>query len=223
MSTAAERKFINLRKRLDQLGYKQPLGIESLPLVEKLFRGDNDAAADWPQESRNMSGYHRERRKFLRCDDLVHTTESLRNAKLNAGKNEKENKNFDAVIEPYKAENARLVRENNELHLELLKIKEESDRHIKDLKASLRKLEHQTADLKFLNNQYVHKIRSMEKESKAKAERIQQLQEKNLQAVVQTPGSFWSGKCDLLEIIQWWHINCHHSYLSLSCIVTVDI
>lgn len=38
MSTAAERKFINLRKRLDQLGYKQPLGIESLPLVEKLFR-----------------------------------------------------------------------------------------------------------------------------------------------------------------------------------------
>ncbi|XP_056414343.1 centrosomal protein of 135 kDa [Hyla sarda] len=158
MSTAAERKFINLRKRLDQLGYKQPLGIESLPLVEKLF------------------------------SDLVHTTESLRNTKLNVGKNEKENKNLDALIEPYKAENARLVRENNELHLELLKIKEESDRHIKDLKASLRKFEHQTADLKFLNNQYVHKIRSMEKESKAKAERIQQLQEKNLQAVVQTPG-----------------------------------
>uniref|UniRef100_A0A5S6M0S4 Iroquois-class homeodomain protein irx-2 n=1 Tax=Xenopus tropicalis TaxID=8364 RepID=A0A5S6M0S4_XENTR len=158
MSTAAERKFINLRKRLDQLGYKQPLGIESLPLVEKLF------------------------------SDLVHTTESLRNAKLAAGKTEKESKNFDSVIEPYKAENARLVRENNELHLELLKLKEESDRHIKDLKASLRKLEHQTADLKFLNNQYVHKIRSVEKDGKAKSERIQQLQEKNLQAVVQTPG-----------------------------------
>ncbi|XP_053559920.1 centrosomal protein of 135 kDa [Bombina bombina] len=158
MSTAAERKFINLRKRLDQLGYKQPLGIESLPLVEKLF------------------------------SDLVHTTESLRNAKLSAGKSEKENKNFDSVIEPYKTENARLVRENNELHLELLKLKEESDRHIKDLKASLRKLEHQAADLKFLNNQYIHKIRSIEKESKAKTERIQQLQEKNLQAVVQTPG-----------------------------------
>ncbi|KAM9331146.1 centrosomal protein of 135 kDa [Gastrophryne carolinensis] len=158
MTTAAERKFINLRKRLDQLGYKQPLGIESLPLVEKLF------------------------------SDLVHTTESLRNAKLSASKNEKENKNFDSVIEPYKAENARLVKENNELHLELLKIKEDSDLHIKDLKASLRKLEHQTADLKFLNNQYVHKIRSIEKESKAKTEKIQQLQEKNLQAVVQTPG-----------------------------------
>lgn len=34
----AERKFVNLRKRLDQLGYRQLLGIESLPLVERLFR-----------------------------------------------------------------------------------------------------------------------------------------------------------------------------------------
>uniref|UniRef100_A0A8C5QX03 Uncharacterized protein n=1 Tax=Leptobrachium leishanense TaxID=445787 RepID=A0A8C5QX03_9ANUR len=158
MSTAAERKFINLRKRLDQLAYKQTLGIESLPLVEKLF------------------------------SDLVHTTESLRNIKLMAGKTEQERKNFDSVVEPYKTENARLVRENNELHLGLLKLKEDSDRHIKDLKASLWKLEHQTADLKFLNNQYVHKIRSMEKANKAKLGKIQELQENNLQAVVQTPG-----------------------------------
>ncbi|XP_029001754.1 centrosomal protein of 135 kDa isoform X2 [Betta splendens] len=157
MSTA-ERKFVNLRKRLDQLGYRQPLGIESLPLVEKLF------------------------------SDLVHTTESLRNAKLSAGKTEKENKNLDAFLEPYKTENGRLVRENNDLHLELLKLKEEKDRVTRELKNHIRKLDHETCDLKFLNNQYVHKVRCLEKDSKAKAERIQQLQEKNMQAVVQTPG-----------------------------------
>uniref|UniRef100_A0A8C2HAI2 Centrosomal protein 135 n=1 Tax=Cyprinus carpio TaxID=7962 RepID=A0A8C2HAI2_CYPCA len=156
MTTSAERKFINLRKRLDQLGYRQPLAIESLPLVEKLF------------------------------SDLVHTTESLRNAKLAAGKTEKESRNVDAVLEPYKAENARLIRENNELHLGLLKLREEKDR-IK-LKAYIRKLDHETSDLKFLNNQYVHKVRSLEQDSQAKAERILQLQEKNMQAVVQTPG-----------------------------------
>uniref|UniRef100_A0A673NI26 Centrosomal protein 135 n=1 Tax=Sinocyclocheilus rhinocerous TaxID=307959 RepID=A0A673NI26_9TELE len=156
MTTSAERKFINLRKRLDQLGYRQPLAIESLPLVEKLF------------------------------SDLVHTTESLRNAKLAAGKTEKESRNVDAVLEPYKAENARLVKENNELHLGLLKLREEKDR-IK-LKAYIRKLDHETSDLKFLNNQYVHKVRSLEQDSKAKTERILQLQEKNMQAVVQTPG-----------------------------------
>ncbi|NWW45933.1 CP135 protein, partial [Pedionomus torquatus] len=158
MTTTAERRFINLRKRLDQLGYRQPLGVESLPLVEKLF------------------------------SDLVHTTESLRSAKLSAGKTEKECSNYDAILEPYKTENAKLTRENNELHLEILKLKEQSDRHVKDLKASLRRIEHDTADLKFLNNQYVYKIKMLEKENKAKTEKIQQLQEKNLQAVVQTPG-----------------------------------
>ncbi|KAF0042406.1 hypothetical protein F2P81_005938 [Scophthalmus maximus] len=158
MNSNAERKFVNLRKRLDQLGYRQPLGIESLPLVEKLF------------------------------SDLVHTTESLRNAKLSAGKTEKESRNLDALLEPYRTENARVVRENNEMHLELLKLKEEKDRVSTELKTHIRKLDHESSDLKFLNNQYVHKVRCLEKDSKAKAERIQQLQEKNMQAVVQTPG-----------------------------------
>lgn len=51
MSTTSEQKYIILRKRLDQFGYKQPLAIESLPLVEKLFQ------------------------------DLIHTIEALKKAK----------------------------------------------------------------------------------------------------------------------------------------------
>ncbi|XP_048833258.1 centrosomal protein of 135 kDa isoform X1 [Brienomyrus brachyistius] len=158
MSTNTERKLANLRKRLDQLGYRQPLGSESFPLVEKLF------------------------------SDLVHTTESLRNAKLSVGKTEKDTQHLDTVLEPYRVENARLVKENNELHLDLLKMKEDKDRVCRELKSQIRKLEHEATDLKFLNNQYVHKVHSMEKADKAKMERIQQLQEKNMHAVVQTPG-----------------------------------
>ncbi|XP_077439178.1 centrosomal protein of 135 kDa-like [Vanacampus margaritifer] len=157
MESSAERKYVNLRRRLDQLGYKHPLGIENLPLVEKLF------------------------------SDLVHTTESLRNAKLSA-KSEKESQNFDALLEPYRADNARLVRENNHLHIEVLKVKEEMEHITRELKIRIRNLDHDMCDLKFLNNQYAHKIRCLEKDGKAKAERILQLQEKNLQAVVQTPG-----------------------------------
>uniref|UniRef100_A0A452TQG9 Centrosomal protein 135 n=1 Tax=Ursus maritimus TaxID=29073 RepID=A0A452TQG9_URSMA len=158
MTTAAERKYINIRKRLDQLGYRQTLTVECLPLVEKLF------------------------------SDLVHTTESLRKSKLSTVKAEKESANFDFVLEPYKLENARLIKENNELYLELMKLREQSGQHIKELKTTLKKCARETADLKFLNNQYVHKLKLLEKESKAKNERIQQLQEKNLHAVVQTPG-----------------------------------
>lgn len=68
---------------------------------------------------------------LLYSSDLVHTTESLRSAKLSAGKTEKECSNYDAILEPYKTENAKLTRENNELHLEILKLKEQSDRHVK--------------------------------------------------------------------------------------------
>lgn len=158
MTTAAERKYINIRKRLDQLGYRQTLTVESLPLVEKLF------------------------------SDLVHTTESLRQSRLSSAKAEKDSANCDFVLEPYKLENVRLSRENNELYLELMKLREHSDQHIKELKTTLKKCSHETADLKFLNNQYVHKLQLLERESKAKNEKIQQLQEKNLQAIVQTPG-----------------------------------
>ena len=60
MATATERKFTSLRKRLDQMGYRQPLVIDSLPLVEKLFA------------------------------DLMHTTESFKNAKLQLGKHKEQ-------------------------------------------------------------------------------------------------------------------------------------
>ena len=62
--------------------------------------------------------------------------------------------------------------------------------HFPELKANLRKFEHDNADLKFLNNQYVHKIRALEQESTQKSDRILQLQEKNFHAVVQTPGKY---------------------------------
>lgn len=70
--------------------------------------------------------------------------------------------------------------------------------YFEDLKSSLRKLEHENADLRFLNNQYIHKMRSLELDSKQKTERILQLQEKNFHAVVQTPGELdqlLNGQC----------------------------
>lgn len=153
-----ERKFTTLRKRLDQLGYRQALGIESVPLVEKLF------------------------------SDLVHTTESLKNLKLQSSKHDRSKTTIEDNVEPYRSDNAKLVKENNELHLQLIKLREESDEKIRELKATVRKLEHENADLKFLNTQYVHKVKALEKDAKSKTDKIQELQEKNLHAIVETPG-----------------------------------
>lgn len=153
-----ERKFTTLRKRLDQLGYRQPLGIESVPLVEKLF------------------------------SDLVHTTESLKNLKLQSSRHDRSKTSVEDHVEPYRSDNAKLVKENNEIHLQLIKLREESDEKIRELKATVRKLEHESADLKFLNTQYVHKVKALEKDAKSKTNKIQELQEKNLHAIVETPG-----------------------------------
>jgi len=107
----AQQKFSSLRRRLDQLGYRQPLGIESLPLVERLFA------------------------------DLVHTTESLKNSRLStnsiaAGGSRRADGDgshvtADAQIDAYKSDNARLIRENNELHQQLIHVKEDSEFTIK--------------------------------------------------------------------------------------------
>ena len=158
MATNTERKFTSLRKRLDQLGYRQPLVIESLPLVEKLF------------------------------GDLLHTTESLKNAKLQLSQHKEEKCVWEQQAEPYRADNARLVKENTSLHQQVIKLKESAEIRVKDLKTSLRRLEHENTDLKFLNTQYMQKLRSMEKESSLKSDKISELQEKNSQAVIRTPG-----------------------------------
>ena len=156
----AERKFTSLRKRLDQLGYRQPLGMDSVPLVEKIF------------------------------SDLIHTTESLKNAKVQLGRHSRNGTSLSEhdSSEPYRSDNAKLVRENNDLHLELIRQKEDAEHKFKDLKEKLRKLEHENSDLKFLNSQFVHKVRALEKDLRSRTEKIQELQEKNLHAVVETPG-----------------------------------
>jgi len=151
-----DRKFTTLRKRLDQLGYRQPLVIEAVPLVEKLF------------------------------SDLVHTTESFKNYKSRPHKfNES---NVTDLSEPYRNDNARLINENNELHKELIKCKDEIDKMSVEMKTVITKLENENQDLKFLNTQYVYTIKNLEKESKQKNEHILNLEERNLNAVVETPG-----------------------------------
>ena len=86
-----------MSSRLDQLGYRQPLGIESLPLVERIF------------------------------SDLVHTTESLKKAKLDLSKAPNDKGTVNTHIEAFKLDNARLVKENTELHQQLIKARDDAE------------------------------------------------------------------------------------------------
>lgn len=81
-------KFQRLRRRLDQLGYRQPLPLEALPLAERLF------------------------------SDLVATTEALRGATEAPAHGQGQRAEADRVgggaeaaqAELYRSDNARLVK-----------------------------------------------------------------------------------------------------------------
>ena len=123
-----------------------------------------------------------------KCSDQLNT--SLKNgANITTGASNGNGESaIPASIQAYKSDNAKLIKENNELHLELIKIKDNFELEIKDLKSKLHKVDHENSDLRFLNTQYLHKLRAVEKESKDKSKKILELQEKNFQAVIQTPG-----------------------------------
>ena len=61
--------------------------------------------------------------------DLLHTTDSLKKAKLSGIKSSihanDDTQLLEDAIGPYKADNARLVQENNNLHLDMVRSKEE--------------------------------------------------------------------------------------------------
>lgn len=54
-------------------------------------------------------------------------------------------------LEPLKQENARLVRENNELHQQMISVKEESKQLESQMTLRLKSFEGQTQDLNFFN------------------------------------------------------------------------
>ena len=62
-----------------------------------------------------------------------------------------------------------------QLNIHTIQVKEETDGKVKELKNALRKSEHECADLQFLNSQYAHKLKALQKQDQAKSNRIQQL------------------------------------------------
>ena len=100
--------------------------------------------------------------------------------------------------------------ENNELHKSLVSLRQKINENKNEFKQQARRLQNENADLRhgftdgkfgqnlgtdgpwthdhrFLNTQYLTKIKQSEKESFAKSEKIRKLQEKNLTAVISTP------------------------------------
>uniref|UniRef100_A0A1I8MYB0 Centrosomal protein of 135 kDa n=1 Tax=Musca domestica TaxID=7370 RepID=A0A1I8MYB0_MUSDO len=103
--------FNNLRQKLNVLGYHQTLPLSAIPLVGCLF------------------------------DDLVKTTESLRDSKQKIMELLEEKSCWELGVEPYKCDNARLLQQNNQLHMQTVQQQEEYEDKIRELSSQLRDLQ----------------------------------------------------------------------------------
>lgn len=144
--TGVEQRYHSLRAQLDQLGFRQPLAIECLPLVEALF------------------------------GDLLQTTSSLDHYKKKAHELDEQVRVLNRGVQPFRNDNERLVRQITELNQQITHIKEEANNSVLDAKARCRKLEQENADLQFLVSQHLARIRTLEVESAEKTKKLLQLQ-----------------------------------------------
>ncbi|XP_055854505.1 centrosomal protein of 135 kDa isoform X2 [Episyrphus balteatus] len=115
--------YNNLRHKLDVLGYTQPLPLAAISLVGAIF------------------------------EDLVKTTESLRDSKLKISNLLEEKSCWELGVEPYKCDNSRLLAECNQLHLELIKQKEDYEEKNCELIQRIRNLE---SDKNYLDEHCQH-------------------------------------------------------------------
>ncbi|VEN42317.1 unnamed protein product [Callosobruchus maculatus] len=99
-----ESHFKILRKKLNDLGYTQPLRIECVPLVNKLL------------------------------SDLKTTTENLQKCMTISKNALDELSSIELCAEPHKCDNVKLIEECNDLHLAFVHFKEQHEKLQKDLR-----------------------------------------------------------------------------------------
>ena len=135
MISEKEKQHSILKKKLESLNFSQPLGLDSIDLVEHLF------------------------------NDLVKTSEAFQKIKKI---NETSKIDLDSEKQtslPLRSENMRLVKENNALHSELIKIKEEAHQKELNYQTTNKKLEDEKEECIFGTKQKDSFIKKIEGEA----------------------------------------------------------
>lgn len=129
---AADQRYQAVRKQLDQLHYCLPFNAESTHLVEKLL------------------------------NDLLQTTEGYQKLKAEIQMVHHDEKLNQQALVPLQKENEKLTKENNKLHMQVIQTKEEREAGELQWRNTLRQLQDECQDLKFLVDSKDQRIRNLE-------------------------------------------------------------
>ena len=131
-STEKENEYTLIRRSLDSLGYKGALPLESIPIVSQLL-------TDLIKATKSFKSLKQEKQQLL--NDL-----SVQN---------------DIVL-PLRNENYKLAKDNNELHKELIRIKDIIDLNKNSNDVNLKKLLTTNEEMKFVLEQKDKKIKTLQ-------------------------------------------------------------
>lgn len=87
-------------------------------------------------------------------------------------------------MDPYKCDNSKLVQECNQLHLDLIEIKESCHRQVKETRRQLQNLENECNHYQLASSRNLQKIKQLEVESAKKSRKILELQGKCCKPVI---------------------------------------
>jgi len=147
-SSDLEHAYNLLSNKLRKLGYNLPIGIESTQLVDRLLT------------------------------ELIAATQGYEKLHNNYKKQKSELEAEKKICLPLRNENMKFVRENNELHLEIIKIREEFERNEISLSTSISKLNKEKQEMRFLIIQKDSHNKKIENELENLRKRLNEITEK---------------------------------------------
>lgn len=124
-------KYFNLKRKLEELGYNYNLPLDGVPLVECIL-------ADLLQTTRSLQHYM----------DLSKDAITQRDKLI-------------LEIEPYKFDNAKLIQDNNQLHKELMILKEQIEKKEKDCARKIKSLSEELIQKDNTISKLQHELREL--------------------------------------------------------------
>ena len=154
-----EREYIRVKKSLEVLGYRDPLGIDSVSIVNKVL------------------------------NDLIKTTEGFKKLQDERDKLRNELKAQGDLILPLRNENIKLTKENNELHQEMIKLKDVLEKNSSANLQNTAKTKNEKEEFKLLLSQKDSLIKAQISEIDSLKQKINDLFDKLYLENVNTNGN----------------------------------
>jgi centrosomal protein CEP135 len=120
MDPELQKRYFDLRKQLSSLNYSTNFGLDAVDVIQQLF------------------------------GDLISTTESYTQLQEKEYELSQDLSLAQAQLFPLKKENAKISRENQQLHMDTVKLREELTDHQDTLVARVKELEDQLKEVTFL-------------------------------------------------------------------------